>query len=265
MADQAQAGSVTGDAQAGSVTDHAQAASVSDRAVGGWVPEPDLAEGAGHPNLPERLYPVNLVLSDQRCLVVGAGDVAARKVSGLLDARARVVVVAPEAVAAIATEPRLRWHRRPYQRGEVASYRLAFAATGIGEVDDQVFADAEAAGVLVNSADDPAHCRFVLPAVVRRGDVQLTVSTNGRSPALASWLARQLDDLVDDDMLILLDQLARARADVRRTFGTSEVNGWQDALDDGLLTLIRAGRLDEARARLRRHLGLDGLQGEGAG
>jgi precorrin-2 dehydrogenase/sirohydrochlorin ferrochelatase len=222
------------------------------------TPVADLA-GARHPNLPQHLYPVNLVLTGQRCLVVGGGEVAARKVSGLLEAGARVVVVAPEAVAAIATEPRLRWQQRPYQRGEVASYRLGIAATGVTPVDDQVYADAEAAGVLVNSADDPARCRFILPAVVRRGDVQLTVSTNGRSPALATWLRRRLVDLVDDDLLALLDLLAATRADVRSAFGTSEVDGWQEALDGGLLDLVGDGRVEEARRRLRSRVGLDGV------
>jgi precorrin-2 dehydrogenase / sirohydrochlorin ferrochelatase len=205
----------------------------------------------------EALYPVNLVLSGQRCLVVGGGDVAARKVAGLLEAGARVIVVAPEAVPPIADDQRVRWHRRPYRRGEVASYRLGIAATGDPDVDGQVYADGEAAGVMVNSADDPARCRFILPSVVRRGDLQLTVSTNGRSPALATWLRRQLEDLVDESLLELLDLMAETRQEVRTTYGTSEVSGWQEALDGGLLHLVRAGRVDEARARLRGQMGLD--------
>jgi siroheme synthase-like protein len=205
---------------------------------------------------PHPTYPVNIVLSGQRCLVVGGGPVAARKAAGLLAAGARVVVVAPDAVAPLRDDDRVQWYDRPYQRGEVAAYRLAIAATGDPDVDGQVYRDAEAAGVLVNSADDPEHCRFTLPAIARHGDVQLTASTNGRSPALATWLRRRLDALLDDALLALLDLLAEARADLHRDGRTSDIAGWQEALDDGLLDLVRSGDLDNARRRLEHHLGL---------
>ena len=97
-------------------------------------------------------------------------------------------VVAPVAVDEIADNPRVRWHERPYRRGEVASYRLAVTATGDPSVDGQVHWDAEAAGVWLNSADDPERCSFTLPAVSRHDDLQITVSTNGHSPAVAAWL-----------------------------------------------------------------------------
>jgi siroheme synthase-like protein len=210
----------------------------------------------GHTPPSHPTYPVNIVLSGQRCLVVGGGRVAARKAGGLLEAGARVVVVAPEAVAALRHDDRIRWYARPYQRGEVAAYRLAIAATGDPDVDGQVYRDAEAAGVLVNSADDPEHCRFTLPAIARRGDIQLTASTNGRSPALATWLRRRLEALLDDDLMALLDLLTEARADLHRDGRTSDIAGWQEALDDGLLDLVRSGDLDSARRRLEHHLRL---------
>jgi siroheme synthase-like protein len=201
-------------------------------------------------------YPVNIVLSGERCLVVGGGRVAARKAAGLLAAGARVVVVAPEVVASLRDDDRVRWYARPYQRGEVAAYRLAIAATGEPDVDGQVYRDAEAAGVLVNSADDPEHCRFTLPAIARRGDIQLTASTDGRSPALATWLRRRLEEVLDDHLLALLDLLADARADLHRDGRTSDIAGWQEALDDGLLDLVRSGDMAGARQRLEHHLGL---------
>lgn len=102
------------------------------------------------------LYPINLRVDGQPCLVVGGGPVASRKVDGLLAARALVTVVAPHIVEAIASRPEVRRKRRRYQPGEVAGYRLAIAATGEAAVDAQVYADGEAQGVLVNSADDPA-------------------------------------------------------------------------------------------------------------
>jgi precorrin-2 dehydrogenase/sirohydrochlorin ferrochelatase len=206
----------------------------------------------------EAPYPVNLDLAGRKVLVVGAGPVAARKVAGLLRAGAAVSVVAPEAVAEIAEDPDVRWHQRPYRRGEVASYRLAITATDDPAVNRQVARDGEAANVLVNSADDPANCSFILPAVVRRGDLQLTVSTNGRSPAFASWARRRLEQTFTDTHARLLDLLDEVRTEVRAVHGTSELPGWDAAIDDDLIGLIDTGDVDEARARVRASLGLEG-------
>jgi precorrin-2 dehydrogenase len=206
----------------------------------------------------EAPYPVNLDLAGRRVLVVGGGQVAARKVAGLLLAGAIVTVVAPDAVAEIVEDPDVRWHQRPYRRGEVASYRLAITATSDPAVNRQVARDGDAANVLVNSADDPANCSFILPAVVRRGDLQLTVSTNGRSPAFASWARRRLEQTFTDTHARLLELLSEVRDEVRAEYGTTELPGWDHAIDDALIDLIDAGDVDEARARVRASLGLEG-------
>ena len=206
---------------------------------------------------PPTLFPVSLNLTQKPVLVVGGGPVAARKATSLVRAQAQVTVVAPEAVAEIADDPDIRWQRRPYRRGEAASYRLVITATDDPAVNAQVHHDAEAANVFVNAADDPANCTFTLPAVIRRGDLQIAVSTNGRSPALASWLRRRLDRDLGSGYCNLLDVVADVRAEAKAVHGTSEIAGWDQALDDGLLELVQASRTGEARARLRRYLGLD--------
>ena len=203
-------------------------------------------------------YPVNLDLAGRRVLVVGGGEVAARKVSGLLRAGAAVTVVAPEAIAEIAQDPDVRWHQREYRRGEVASYRLAITATDDPTVNRQVARDGEAANVLVNSADDPANCSFILPAVVRRGDLQLTVSTNGRSPAFASWARRRLEETFTDTHAQLLELLGEVREELRAVNGTTESTDWELAIDEQLIELVAAGEVAQARARLRTALGLEG-------
>ncbi|HEX7096395.1 MAG TPA: bifunctional precorrin-2 dehydrogenase/sirohydrochlorin ferrochelatase [Acidimicrobiales bacterium] len=202
-------------------------------------------------------YPVNLELVDVPCLVVGGGTVAGRKVHGLLEAGAYVTVVAPTIDPELRDLPHVRWHQREYRRGEVASYRLAIAATGIPSVDAQVARDARAAGVPVNAADDAAHCTFTLPAIARAGDIQVTVSTAGRSPALATWLRDRFRASLDDTMLDTLDLLAEARAELRAAGRSTELPGWRRALDGGLVELVAGGRLDEARQLLRTELGLD--------
>ena len=196
-------------------------------------------------------YPVFVDLDGRRVLVVGGGPVAARKVAGLLRAGAHVTVVAPSAVTEIAEDPDVRWHARDYRRGEVASYALAITATDDPAVNRQVARDANAANVWVNSADDPDNCTFILPSVVQRGALQIAASTNGRSPAMARWVRRRLEALFTDVHATALDLLAEVRTEVREAYGTSEVDGWDAAIDDGFFELVAAGDLTTARERLR--------------
>jgi precorrin-2 dehydrogenase/sirohydrochlorin ferrochelatase len=201
-------------------------------------------------------YAVNLDLRGRPVLVVGGGPVAARKVAGLLRAGADVTVVAPTAVRELADDPDVRWFRREYQRGEIASYRLGITATDDPDVNALVAGDADATGVFVNSADDPTNGSFTLPAVARQGDLQVTISTNGRSPGLARWLRRHYERELSAGYDQLLDLLSETRAEARERFGTSEIEGWDDALDADLLGLVRSGRIEDARSVLRESLGL---------
>ncbi len=195
-------------------------------------------------------YPVNLRLEGQPCLVVGGGPVAARKVAGLTAVGARVTVVAPEIVAELTGAEGVTCEHRPYRSGEVAGYRLAITATGDPAVDGQVYADGEAHGVWVNSADDPDRCRFILPAVVRQGPLLATFSTSGTSPALASWLRRRYAAELGPEYLTLLGLLTDERSRLRDQGLPTEGLDWQPALDSGMLELIREGHLAEAKERL---------------
>jgi len=200
------------------------------------------------------LYPVNLVVDGRPCLVVGGGRVALGKVRGLVEAGARVTVVAPEAVddlLALADTAGVAIERRPYRRGEVAGYRFAVAATGDAAVNQAVYDDGEAAGVWVNAADDPQRCSAVLPARIRQGRLTVTVSTGGHSPAVASWLRERLAAELGPEYDQLIGLLGEARKEVQaQGLGTEELD-WRRALDSGILDLVRAGRLDAAKERLR--------------
>lgn len=213
-------------------------------------------------------YPVQLDLDGRRVLVVGAGEVAARKAAGLLTTGAAVTVVAPQAVDAVAdlaANAELVWHRRRYRRGEVASYRLAITATGARDVDGQVYLDGEAAGVWVNAADDIGHCGFTLPAVARSGPVSISIGTEGLSPALASWLRRRAQAELDDGIVELVALLSGIRTELRVRRGTSEHPGWAAALDRDLWQLVRDNRTDAAAALLRSTLDLPDQAGEPVG
>jgi siroheme synthase-like protein len=143
------------------------------------------------------------------------------------------------------------FERRRYGKGEAAAFRLVVTATGIPEVDGAVYADAEAAGVWANSADDMANCSFILPAVYRDGPVSVAVSTGGLSPALASWLRTRLATDCGDGIGVLAQLLGEARARVKESGRSSESVDWRQVLDGPLLDLVRAGDIERARSTLR--------------
>jgi len=198
-------------------------------------------------------YPVNLVLTGRPVLVVGGGRVALRKVEGLLACGAAVTVIAPDVVADLAANPDVRVLGRRYVEGDVGrgGYRLVITATDDRAVNQLVHDDAEAAGVWVNSADDPERCTFTLPAVVRRGPLLVTVATGGHSPAVASWLRSRLEEEYGPEYETLISLMAEERAAIQADGRTTEGLAWQTALDSDMLSLIRGGRISEARERLK--------------
>ena len=207
---------------------------------------------------PPLLYPVSLDVSGHSCLVVGGGRVAARKARTLLDCGAAVTVIAPSLSDDMETlVPLLHAvERREYGGGDASTFRLVVTATGLPEVDGAVYADAEAAGVWTNSADDLAHSSFILPAVHRDGAVTVSVSTGGLSPALASWLRTRVAAECGDGIGILAQLLGEARANLKRAGLHSDSVDWARLLDGPLLELIRAGEIDNARATVLAATGL---------
>lgn len=206
--------------------------------------------------LDEALYPVNLRVAGRPCLVVGAGRVAADKVAGLLECGAVVRVVAPEAGDELAEmlaagDASLSWDQRPYRTDDLDGQLLVITATADPEVNHTVFVDARRAGVLVNSADDPANCSFILPSRIRQGRLLVTFATGGHSPALATWLRRRFEAEFGPEYDTLIDMLAEERASIRSSGRSTEGLDWQSALDSGMLELIREGRVAEAKERLQ--------------
>ena len=200
----------------------------------------------------ELLYPVNLRVRGHRCLVVGGGPVALSKVDGLLEAGAEVDVIAPDVVPELENRPGVTVHRRAYRPGDVEGYRLVVAATGRAEVNAEVYRDGEAAGVWVNSADDPDHCSFTLPSRLRRGSLLVTCSTSGHSPALSRWVRQRLEQEIGPEYETLLCLVSEARDRIRAAGVHTEGLAWQDVLDSGMLELIRSGETGQAQAKINR-------------
>ncbi|TAM46968.1 MAG: uroporphyrinogen-III C-methyltransferase [Acidobacteria bacterium] len=172
----------------------------------------------GTPPVGAVMLPVMLDLRDRACLVVGGGEVGVRKAEGLLEAGALVTVVAPSpaaAVEALAACGRLRLERRPYRAGEAAGYRLVFTATDSAETNRRVAADAEAAGIWANVADEPELCTFHVPARVRRGALQIAIASNGEAPFAVRRLRQLLDRRLAGDWAAWIAAAARFRPRVR--------------------------------------------------
>jgi len=146
------------------------------------------------------LFPIFLKLTARRCLVIGAGNLAESKIESLRAANARVTVIAPNArerIASMAQAGEVEWLQRAFQPGDVsdpsAGYFLVVTATNDPAVNRAVYAEATSANVLCNAVDDPPFCDFYFPSVVRRGDLQIAISTAGASPALAQRLRKEIN------------------------------------------------------------------------
>jgi precorrin-2 dehydrogenase/sirohydrochlorin ferrochelatase len=162
-------------------------------------------------------FPAFLDLRGRRCLVVGGGEIGERKTRALLECGARVTIVSPlltPGLAALAASGRLVHRARPFVRSDPRGCALAVAATGDPRVDRVVAAAARRWRALVNVVDRPQHCDFIVPAVLRRGELQIAVSTGGRSPAIAREIRRRLERFFGPEYgeLILRAGEARRRA-----------------------------------------------------
>ena len=155
-----------------------------------------------------------LKLEGRTCLVIGAGSVGEPKIRSLLQAKADVRVVAPETTAAVAAWANagvLTWQSRNFVPQDLDGAFLVIAATNSHRVNDEIYREAQRRKILCNAVDDPEHCDFYYPAVVRRGQLQFAISTGGRSPALAQRLRRELEAQFSAEYAGWVEELGNAR------------------------------------------------------
>jgi len=199
-----------------------------------------------------------LEVAGRPCLVVGGGPIAEGKVTGLVAAGAEVTVISPTLTAGLAEAARagrISHRRRAYRDGDLVGFTLAFVATGAVAVNVAVAAEGRRRGVLVNAADDPAHCDFILPAVLRRGALAVAVSTGGASPALARAVREELERHLGDDYAALVDVAGEVRRALRAERRTADAQAWRAALaDPRFRRLVAGGQRAAARRRLRARL-----------
>lgn len=208
--------------------------------------------------------PIFLDVTGRRCVVVGGGEVAARKVESLLAAGAHVTVVSPSLAAptlAAAMDRRLVTHiAREYRRGDIAGCALAYAATDDRDLHRALADEARALGIPLNVVDVPELCSFIAPAVVKRGSLQIAISTEGAAPAFAARLRRELEKQFGIEYGIALIVLRAAR---RRLHGGEldpalRMRRLKDLAESRLIEVIAARDLAELDRILATHLG-DGV------
>jgi precorrin-2 dehydrogenase len=203
-------------------------------------------------------YPVFLELSGRRCLVVGGGPVAERKVEGLLAASAAVTVVSPTLTPrlhALVAAGSIRHEPRAYRPGDLAGFDLGFSATDDGAVNAALAGEGRRRGVWVNAADDVAHSDFILPSLIRRGPLTVAVGTDGTSPALARAVREELEGYLGREYADLAELVGDVRRELRARHRSPDAETWRRALDGELRGLVAAGRREQARRRLLERLG----------
>ena len=202
-----------------------------------------------------RYFPISVDLENRPVLVVGGGEVAERRIDALLESDAKITVVSPEVserIAAMAAAGDIVLHRRPYDRGDTEGKMLVLTATNDPTTNAAVWQEAKISGVLVNTADEPSRCDFIIPAVIRRGDLIVAISTGGKSPALAVRLRRKLSEMLGPEYAKLLDALGRWRPRLEERFKDPERRKrlHYRIVDSDVLSLAREADMTALERRL---------------
>jgi precorrin-2 dehydrogenase/sirohydrochlorin ferrochelatase len=207
-----------------------------------------------------RYYPVNLDIRGRRCLVVGGGAVGSRKVQTLLRCGARVTVVSRETTPSLqelAAQGRITLVQKSYQNSDLNGMFLVIGATNDESLNQKISQDAEQRNLLCNIVDRPKVCNFILPSIVERGDLIITVSTSGKSPALAKKLRQALEKEFGEEYGQLLLIMGAIRAKLLSGPHAPEMHAalFERLVNSELLELIRIGDTDRINALLEESLG----------
>jgi len=202
-------------------------------------------------------YPVFLDLKGKPCVIIGGGEVAERKIQYLLECQATLTIVSPDVTSGIkakANSGEIVWLERKYIEGDLDGVVLAIAATDQRDVNKVIAEEASNKGVVLNVVDDAALCTFIAPAVVRRGEVTVALSTGGASPALARKLRESLEGNEVLEYAHLASVLSSAREELKRRRVTVHPDRWQECINGELLSMVKAGHEDQALGKLLEEL-----------
>jgi precorrin-2 dehydrogenase/sirohydrochlorin ferrochelatase len=207
-----------------------------------------------------KYYPINLDIAGRNCLVVGGGSVASRKAATLLKCGAAVTVISPrvcERVDQLAAEGAIRLNKRPYHSTDLDGMFLVIGATDDEDVNRRISQDAKARRMLCNIADRPEVCNFILPSIVRRGDLIVTISTSGSSPAFAKKMRQCLESQFGEEYADFLRLMAAVRKKLLSQAHAPEAHKplFEALIDSKLIDWLRDRQTENINALLRSVLG----------
>ena len=193
-----------------------------------------------------RYYPINIDITDKKCVVLGGGEVAERKVESLLRCKGRVTVISPDLtlrLKELLSHSKIQHVCRAYQRGDFEGAFLVFGATSDSKVNSDANQEAIKRGILVNIVDKPEICNFIVPSVVDRDDLVITISTSGKSPALAKKIRGELEASYGEEYSIFLTIMGAVREKLLRTSNDSEKNRiiFYRLVDSNILDFLKEG------------------------
>lgn len=201
------------------------------------------------------LFPLYLSLSEKKCLVVGGGQVAERKIADLLECEANINVISPTAGDLIrlwSNQGLISWQARKVENSDLDNIFLVFVATNDMHINQMVVNWCRERGILVNAVDDPPNCDFFVPAVVRRNSLVVAISTEGKSPMFARKLREQLEQLIGEEYGEFVDFLGEQREYIKQAVTDIEERKkvFKALVDSDILDLLKAGERERAKERM---------------
>jgi precorrin-2 dehydrogenase/sirohydrochlorin ferrochelatase len=201
----------------------------------------------------KKYYPAFLDVAQRKCIVIGGGEIADRKVSQLIQTNATVVVVSPSAstyIQDLADHGKITWIQRHYESGDLVGSFLTIAATDDPSVNQQVHDEAKQERILINVIDVPELCDFIAPATVERGQITVAISTGGASPALARKIKEAIEHSAELTWADTTQVVTNVRSELRKRKIPIDPDSWQRALDEEFRQLITSGDFESAKTRL---------------
>jgi siroheme synthase-like protein len=203
---------------------------------------------------PRAYYPIFLNVNVKKCVVVGGGKVALRKVKMLLECGAKVTVISPilhQNLVRLAQDKAIRLIKRDYEPGDLDGAFVVIASTDVEEINRSVAHEAKKRGILVNVVDDSGESDFIVPSFLRRGDLTIAISTGGTSPALAKKIRTKLEQDFGKEYALLLPLIGEVRSTLKEKEITVREEAWHEVLDlDSLIRLIQNSQQERAKTLL---------------
>ena len=205
-------------------------------------------------------YPINLNIRNRKCLVVGGGSVGSRKANTLLECGAKVTVISPELTAVLlglAEKKAIEWISRPYDESDIRGVFLVIAATNDYRLNHRIYLDARKFNKLCNIADQPEACDFILPSIVRREDLVITVSTSGKSPAYAGKVKQKLENCFGNENAVFLRMMGSIRKRMLSESDDAKSHKilFEKIVYSDIVELIKGGLIDQINDKLNKILG----------